>query len=122
MKSNFKAIVIGSGIAGIASAIRLAAQGFEVTVFEKNNYPGGKLYDFTLTGFHFDAGPSLFTQLQNIEELFELAGENIADYFEYTPIPIACKYFYEDGIILNAYTAKEKFAQELSEKSGEDSN
>ena len=77
MKDILRAIVIGSGVAGIATAVRLAAQGFEVAVFEKNNYPGGKLYDFTLNGFHFDAGPSLFTQPQNIKELFEGVGENI---------------------------------------------
>jgi len=120
MKNNLKAIVIGSGVAGIATAIRFAAQGFEVTVFEKNDYPGGKLYDFQLNGFHFDAGPSLFTQPQNIEELFELVDENIIDYFKYIRVPIACTYFYEDGIILTAYTEKEKFAREISEKIGED--
>src|SRR4051812_17791306 len=102
MKSNFKAIIIGSGIAGIASAIRLAVQGFEVSVFEKNDRPGGKISDFELKGFHFDAGPSLFTQPQNIEELFTLSGENITDYFQYTALPVICKYFYEDGIIVNA--------------------
>jgi phytoene desaturase len=122
MKSNLKAIIIGSGIAGIASAIRLAVQGFEVTVFEKNNYPGGNLYDFQLNGFHFDAGPSLFTQPKNMEELFILAGENMADYFQFTPVEITCKYFYEDGIILTAYSTREKFAQELSEKIDEDQN
>jgi phytoene desaturase len=120
MKDMLKAIVIGSGVAGIATAIRLAAQGVEVTVFEKNEYPGGKLYDFQLNGFHFDAGPSLFTQPQNIEEIFKLVDENIDNYFEYISVPIACKYFYEDGIILTAYTEKEKFIREISEKIGED--
>ncbi len=122
MKSSVKAIVIGSGIAGLASAVRLAVQGFEVIVFEKNGYPGGKLYDAELNGFHFDTGPSLFVQPQSIEELFELAGEHIADYFEYTSLPVACKYFYEDGIEVNAYTDTEKFSQELFEKTGEDPN
>ena len=82
MKDILKAIVIGSGVAGIATAIRLAAQGFEVIVFERNDYPGGKLYNFQLNGFHFDAGPSLFTQPQNIAELFELSNENLYVYAE----------------------------------------
>jgi phytoene dehydrogenase-like protein len=60
MKSSVEAMVIGSGVAGLAIAVRLAVQGFEVTVFEKNNYPGGKLYSVDLNGFHFDMGPSLF--------------------------------------------------------------
>ena len=56
-------------------AVRLALKGYEVTVFEKNPSPGGKLGLIECKGYRFDTGPSLFTQPQNIEELFELAGE-----------------------------------------------
>ena len=83
-------IIIGSGVAGMASAIRLALQGYTVKVFEKNSYPGGKLSDFEMNGYRFDAGPSLFTQPQNIEELFALAGEPIEDYFTYRQLPVSC--------------------------------
>jgi phytoene dehydrogenase-like protein len=55
-----KAIVIGAGIAGLASAVRLAIKGYTVEVFEANSYPGGKLSEFSSNGFRFDAGPSLF--------------------------------------------------------------
>jgi phytoene desaturase len=120
MSHSLKAIVIGSGVAGLASAIRLAIQGMEVSVFEKNDYPGGKLSNFDMQGFRFDAGPSLFTEPANIEELFQLAEEKIEDYFEYIPVEIACKYFFEDGIKITAYTNVEKFAAELSDKIGED--
>ncbi|MEI9957947.1 MAG: oleate hydratase [Ferruginibacter sp.] len=119
LHTNKNAIIIGSGIAGIATAIRLAVQGYAVTVYEKNNYPGGKLSAFKKDGFHFDAGPSLFTQPKNVEELFELAGEPIEDYFKYQPVDIACKYFYENGKIVNAFTNAANFAQELEEKLGE---
>ena len=70
-----KAVIIGSGIGGMATAIRLSVQGYQVTVYEKNNCPGGKLTAFEKDGYSFDAGPSLFTQPQNLEALFELAGE-----------------------------------------------
>ena len=53
------AAVIGAGIAGIATSIRLANKGYEVHVFEANTYPGGKLSSFELNGYRFDAGPSL---------------------------------------------------------------
>lgn len=119
MSSTKKAIVIGSGIAGMASAIRLAVQGFEVSVFEKNETPGGKLTAFKLEGYQFDAGPSLFTQPENIAELFELAGEPIDAYFQYQALPISFKYFYEDGIVINAYTNNQAFAEELENKTGE---
>ena len=117
--NNKKVIIIGSGVAGLASSIRLAVQGFDVTVYEKNSYPGGKLTAFKKDDFHFDGGPSLFTQPKNIEELFELAGEPIENYFSYAPVDIACKYFYENGKIVEAFTNRENFKKELEEKLGE---
>lgn len=114
-----RALVIGSGVAGMASAIRLVLQGFDVDVYEKNDYPGGKLSAFEKDGFHFDAGPSLFTQPENIAELFELAGEPIEEYFKYTSLPVACNYFFENGKQVTAYTDKEQFAAELNEKLAE---
>ncbi len=114
-----KAIVIGSGVAGLASAVRLAVQGFETTVFERNSYPGGKLSLIERDGYKFDAGPSLFTQPQNIEQLFTDAGETIADYFQYESVPVSCKYFYDDGKILNAYTNTEQLDEELQQVMGE---
>ncbi len=114
-----KAIVIGSGVAGMASAIRLSLQGFETTVFERNSYPGGKLSLIEKDGFKFDAGPSLFTQPQNVERLFEDAGENIAEYFQYKDVPVSCRYFYDDGNILNAYTNAQQFDDELHRVLGE---
>jgi phytoene desaturase len=114
-----KAIVIGAGVAGLAAAIRLQVMGFDVTVFEKNNYPGGKLSHFELGGYQFDAGPSLFTRPQLIEELFAFAGEPISEYFDYERVPIACNYFYEDGTIISAYADHEKFAAELLAKTNE---
>jgi phytoene dehydrogenase-like protein len=52
-----KAIVIGAGIGGLATAIRLAKKGYAVEVFEANDYVGGKLSTFTLGDYRFDAGP-----------------------------------------------------------------
>lgn len=111
-----KVIIIGSGIGGMATAVRLAVQGFQVSVYEKNSMPGGKLTAFEKDGYYFDAGPSLFTQPENIEELFDAAGEPIEKYFAYQPIDIACRYFYENGKVINAYTDTELFATELEEK------
>ncbi len=117
--TNRTAIVIGAGIAGIASAIRLQALGFKVEVYEQNSYPGGKLAHFTLGEFHFDAGPSLFTQPENIKELFELADENMNNYFQYQQMPVSCTYFYEDGTRVKAYSNNLAFANELAKQVGE---
>ena len=120
--SSSKAIIIGSGVAGLASAIRLAVEGFDVHVYEANSYPGGKLSSFEKDGFRFDAGPSLFTQPQNIEELFTLANETIEDYFNYQPVDVVCHYFFENGKQLKTYADKELLATTFQEVLGEDRN
>lgn len=119
MKENKSAIIIGSGIAGLAAATRLAIAGFDVKVFERNAVPGGKISMFEKDGFRFDAGPSLFTQPENIEELFTDAGEPIEEYFNYKDVDIACRYFFENGKSVNAYTNAEAFAEELETQVGE---
>jgi phytoene desaturase len=119
MNNHKNAVIIGAGIAGIAAAIRLSCRGFKVTVFEKNSYPGGKLSHFEQDGFQFDAGPSLFTQPGNIEDLFTLAGEPIEEYFSYKKVPVACNYFFSNGKKITAWADKEKLVQEMHEQLGE---
>lgn len=119
-KMSGKVAVIGAGIGGLAAAIRLAAKGYSVSVFEKNDYPGGKLAEIRHESFRFDTGPSLFTLPQLIEELFDLAGEVPADHFKYRRLNEICRYFYEDGMVINAWSDTEKFALELENKAGED--
>jgi phytoene desaturase len=111
-----KAVVVGAGIAGIASAIRLQNKGYKVTVIEKNSYPGGKLTQLQGQGFRFDAGPSLFTMPNLVTELFDLSGKNPSDYFEYSQLDILCNYFYEDGTRISAHSDIRKFAQEIDKK------
>lgn len=94
--------------------------GFDVSVFEKNSYPGGKLHAFKKNGFCFDAGPSLFTQPQNIEEIFALAAEPANQYFSYLKLDTACKYFYENGKKVTAFADVKKFTQELQQQLGEE--
>lgn len=116
---NKKAIVIGAGVGGLATAIRLAHKGIAVTVYEKNEYVGGKLSAFEKDGFYFDAGPSLFTKPSLLEDLFKEVGENLQDYFTYKKIDTACTYFYEDGTVIKASTNVDEFASELEKKLGE---
>ncbi|GAA4931296.1 1-hydroxycarotenoid 3,4-desaturase CrtD [Mucilaginibacter defluvii] len=115
-----KAIIVGAGIAGIATAIRLAVKGFKVSVYEANAYPGGKLSEFEQQGYRFDAGPSLFTMPQYVDELFVLAGKDPRRYFNCQQLDTVCNYFYEDGTRLSAYADSEKLVEELSAKTNED--
>ena len=108
--------IIGSGVSGICSAIRLRSKGFDVAVYEKNKMPGGKLNTFELDGFRFDAGPSLFTMPQLVDELFELNKLNPRDYFKYKKKKIHCKYFWDDKTKFTAYSNRKKFLKEVKNK------
>lgn len=110
--------IVGAGIAGLASAVRMARRGYEVAVFEANDYPGGKLSQFSGNGFRFDAGPSLFTMPQYVEDLFNLADVDIKDYFQYQQLDIVCNYFWEDGTRLSAFADLAKFGEEIESKLG----
>jgi phytoene dehydrogenase-like protein len=115
--------IIGAGIAGLATAARLASKGHDVHVFEANSYAGGKLSEFILSVsddekrvYRFDAGPSLFTMPQYIEDLFAAANTPTNDYFAYETMPDVCHYFWQDGTALTAWADQNKFAEEVHKK------
>lgn len=112
------AIIIGSGIAGMATALRLRAAGFYVDVFEANHYPGGKLHAFELEGYRFDAGPSLFTLPELVTELFGLFNEKPEDFFQYHRKTSVCNYFWEDGMRFTVNADRAIFAEEAAAKFG----
>ena len=111
-----KAVIIGSGIAGISAAIRLRNKGYDVQVLEKNAYPGGKLTQIVGNGFRFDAGPSLFTMPDLVTELFEICNKKATDYFNYDKLDVLCNYFYEDGTRIEASSDIATFANEIELK------
>ncbi|EDP69180.1 phytoene dehydrogenase [Carnobacterium sp. AT7] len=79
-----KIAVIGAGVAGLASAIRLQHEGYEVEIFEKEAIPGGKMNRIEKDGYTFDLGPSLVMMPEIYKEVFELAGRNPDDYIPMT--------------------------------------
>lgn len=90
LKRGLRAAVIGSGFGGLAAAIRLAAAGVRVTVFEARDMAGGRAYVYRMGGYTFDAGPTVITAPHCIEELFEVCGRRMADAVEL----LAVKPFY----------------------------
>lgn len=115
-----KAIIIGAGVAGLATALRLRKLGLEVHVYESSDKAGGKLNQIELNGFRFDAGPSLFTFPYLVDELFELYGLTPKAYFQYEKKEVCCHYFWEDGTTLKAYANKEQLADEVHQQLGEE--
>jgi phytoene desaturase len=91
-------VVVGAGFGGIASALRLAAKGYRVTLIDRLPMLGGRARVFEKDGFRHDAGPTVITAPFLIEELFELFGKRAADYFALKPLtPWYRFYFDEDG-------------------------
>ncbi|MDG1252506.1 MAG: phytoene desaturase family protein [Schleiferiaceae bacterium] len=111
--------IIGSGVAGLAVSIRLAQKGYEVHIHEANAYPGGKLSEFRLGAYRFDAGPSLFTLPQHMEDLFLLCGEDPVEHFPYLQKEESCRYFWEDGKRLIAHSDPRAFAEAAQVSLGE---
>lgn len=96
-----KVTVIGGGLGGLSAALRLAAHGFKVQLYEKTDSLGGKMNLLQRDGFTFDTGPSLITMPFVIRELFQYCGAELTDYMEFEPIDPLCRYFFSDGSILD---------------------
>lgn len=75
-----KILGIGSGFGGLSAAIRLQAQGHQVTLLEKRDKAGGRAYVYQQDGFTFDGGPTIITSPYLIHELFNICGKNTEDY------------------------------------------
>ena len=114
-----KAIVIGAGIGGIASAIRLAHLGFDTEVYEANAFPGGKINSKKMGSYRFDMGPSVFTEPHLIEELLHINSDKSPE-FDFIKLPVSCHYFFEDGSMVSLPSGPEKVAQAFHDQLGED--
>jgi phytoene desaturase len=92
-----KIVVIGSGFAGLASAIRLRAQGHEVTIVERRAKVGGRAYQLIDRGYVFDMGPSLITAPDLIDDVFASAGKRTEDYVKLVPLDPFYRLYFDDG-------------------------
>jgi phytoene desaturase len=92
-----RVVVIGAGFGGLAAAIRLRSRGHEVEIVEKREQAGGRAGVFRQDGFTFDAGPTIITAPQLLEELFDLAGRRIADYVRLVPVDPFYRVRFHDG-------------------------
>jgi phytoene desaturase len=116
---NIRTNIIGSGLGGLAVAIRLAKQGYKVRIFEKNPGPGGKLNSIDSGQFRFDTGPSLLTLPELVNDLLSGAPENIRSLFKVRKLDKICKYYFSDGTVVDALADPEAFSRTFSCLTGE---
>lgn len=89
--------VVGGGVGGIMTAIRLAVAGRQVVVFERNDELGGKLTSRSRDGFTFDTGPSLLTLPTLIDDVFRLAGTSLENEVTLQRLDPSFRYFWPDA-------------------------
>lgn len=89
--------VIGAGFAGLSAASNLAAKGYDVTVLEKHDKPGGRARQFTEQGFVFDMGPSWYWMPDVFEKYFQRFGRSTKDFYELIRLDPSYRIYYPDG-------------------------
>ena len=95
---NKQAIVIGSGFAGMSAASFLARSGWNVTVLEKHELPGGRARKYSAQGFTFDMGPSWYWMPDVFERYFEQFGKKVSDYYQLTRLDPSYRVYWPDDV------------------------
>jgi phytoene desaturase len=108
-------VVIGSGFGGLTAAIRLQAQGHEVTLLEKRDKPGGRAYVYEQDGFTFDGGPTIITAPWLIHDLFTLCGKKTEEYVTLVPINPFYNIRFEDGSVFYYNGDRENIIRQVRE-------
>ena len=96
-----KVVVIGSGFAGLTSAICLADEGYDVTVLEKNAAPGGRARKFCEQGFTFDMGPSWYWMPDVFERFFQKFGKSVSQYYNLQRLDPSYRVFFDQNEIVD---------------------
>ena len=115
-----RAAVIGSGFGGLALAIRLQAAGIQTTVVEQRARPGGRAYVYEDQGFTFDAGPTVITAPNTVQELFELGARQMSDYVELIRVQPFYRLCWEDGYTFDYSDDLELTNAQIARKSLDD--
>jgi phytoene desaturase len=93
--------VIGGGLGGLAAACTLAARGYDVVLFEKSPWLGGKAAVLNKAGFRFDMGPTILTIPSVLRRIFAEAGKNLDDYLDLVRLDPQWRCFFADGSVLD---------------------
>ena len=113
-----KIIVIGAGMGGLCAAIRLALAGMSVTLVESQLYPGGKMRSLPSEAGPIDAGPTVLTMRHVFDDLFAMAGEDLADHVTLIKQPILARHWWLDGGKLDLFCDADASAAAIADFAG----
>ena len=105
--------VIGGGLGGLAAACTLAARGYKVVLFERNEWLGGKAAQLEGDGFRFDMGPTIVTIPSVLRRIFAEADRKMEDYLDMVRLDPQWRCFFQDGSVLNLKQKPEEMSTEL---------
>jgi phytoene desaturase len=117
---GLRVAVIGSGFGGLAAAIRLAAAGYAVVLYEARDKPGGRAYVYEKDGFQFDGGPTVITAPHCLEELFEAAGTRLSEHVELLPVRPFYRLLWPDGDAFDYDGDGQRMLERIRQRSASD--
>ncbi|WP_462252952.1 phytoene desaturase family protein, partial [Ferruginibacter sp.] len=94
-----KAVIIGSGFAGLSAACFLAKAGYDVTILEKQHTAGGRARQLKEDGFTFDMGPSWYWMPEVFERFFNCFGKKVADYYQLERLDPSYRIYWPDDVM-----------------------
>jgi len=110
--------IVGAGVGGLTSAALLAAQGVEVSLFERASEPGGKIHQSRFGTAAIDAGPTVFTMRWVFEEIFRAAGASLAERLPSRPLDIIARHAWGRGETLDLFAEEERSYAAIRQFSG----
>ena len=113
-------VIVGAGLAGLSTALRLAGAGRKVTVIERESVPGGRNGLLNKDGYAFDTGPSVLTMPDLIQDCFSCVGEDMKDWLELLPLKPLYRAFYHDGSTLDVHAETGRMQEEIRNVIGAD--
>jgi phytoene desaturase len=105
--------IIGGGLAGLSAACTLAARGHRVTLFETNDWFGGKAAVLEERGFRFDMGPTILTLPSVLHRIFAEAGRKTSDYLDLRRLDPQWRCFFTDQPHLDLFEGTDRMAENL---------
>ena len=113
-----RAVVVGAGVGGLASAIRLAAHDVQVTLVDRHAHAGGKIRTLPSAAGPVDAGPTVLTLRHVFDDLFAAAGARLEDHVTLIPQELLARHFWPDGSQLDLYADAERSAAAIRDFAG----
>lgn len=119
MTTNSRVVVVGAGLAGLATACHLAGRGHQVTVVERGEHPGGRMGVLDVNGWRMDTGPTVLTMVGILAQTFAAAGADIEDHLDLHPVDPMYRACFADGTEIRVRHGRDAMTEEIRSTCGQ---